>query len=76
QILRMKMRNVLHDIGDIDAISEDLLVGQTRQLELYHWFVRAHLADAAGGMANAGATTEMGAAEAVAAKSSARTRNR
>ena len=69
-------RAAIDDIGAIDTISEDLLISQTRQLELFHWFVRAHLADAAGGMANAGATTEMGAAEAVAAKNSARARTR
>ncbi len=57
---------------DDDAISQDLLVGQSGILERYHWFVRAHLEDRAGGLANAGATSEMDAARAVAAKSSRR----
>lgn len=56
-----------------DPVSQDLLVGQAGILERYHWFVRAHLADWAGGMANAGADSELGAAAAAAAKSSPRT---
>lgn len=63
-------RRAIDTVGEIDPISEDLLVGQTRQLEQYHWFVRSHLADWAGGMANAGASTEIDAARAVAAKQS------
>ena len=53
----------------IDPVSEDLLIGQTGDLERYHWFVRSHLADWAGGMANAGAASELGAARAVTNKS-------
>ena len=34
--------------GDIDPVSEDLLIAQTGQLELFQWFVRAHLEDKAG----------------------------
>lgn len=34
--------------GDIDPVSEDMLIGQTNQLELFHWFVRAHLEDESG----------------------------
>ena len=54
---------------ETDPVSNDLLVGQSGVLERYHWFVRAHLEDRAGGMANAGATSEIEAAQAVAAKS-------
>ncbi len=66
-------RNAVESTGDIDPISQDLLIGQTGVLERYHWFVRSHLADWAGGMANAGAVTEIEAARAVAAKSSRKT---
>jgi starvation-inducible DNA-binding protein len=55
-------------VAVVDKISEDLLIGQTGILERYHWFVRSHLEDFAGGMANAGATTEADAARAVTAK--------
>lgn len=51
-------------IGEIDAVSEDLLIGQTAQLEQFHWFVRTHLADWAGGIATAGTNSERSAAAA------------
>lgn len=54
--------------GELDAVTEDLLLGQTGVLERYHWFVRSHLADWAGGMANQGASDGMAAARAVAVK--------
>jgi starvation-inducible DNA-binding protein len=41
-------RKAITICGDLDPVSEDLLLGQTNQLELFHWFVRAHLEDAAG----------------------------
>ncbi|CAN5787829.1 DNA starvation/stationary phase protection protein [soil metagenome] len=41
-------RKAIATCGDLDPVSEDLLLGQTNQLELFHWFVRAHLEDAAG----------------------------
>jgi len=63
-------RAAIAKAGDVDRVSEDLLIGQTAILEKYQWFVRSHLADWAGGMANAGADTEIDAARAVAAKSS------
>ena len=61
-------RAAIEHVGDIDPVSEDLLIGQTGQLERYHWFVRSHLEDWAGGMANAGAATERDAASTVATK--------
>ena len=63
-------RAAMDAVAEVDRVSEDLLTGQAGILERYHWFVRSHLSDFAGGMANAGATTELGAAVAVAAKSS------
>lgn len=61
---RLAMDSVAAD----DRVSEDLLISQIGVLERYHWFVRSHLADWAGGMANAGSSSEIGAAKAVAAK--------
>ncbi len=61
-------RAAIDDVGDIDAMTEDMLVGQTRELEKYQWFVRSHLMDWAGGMANVGERTEMGAARAASNK--------
>jgi starvation-inducible DNA-binding protein len=62
-------RHQIEAVADLDPITQDLLIGQSAVLERYHWFVRSHLANWAGGMANAGAPTEMDAARAVAAKS-------
>jgi starvation-inducible DNA-binding protein len=56
-------------LDDLDPVTQDLLIGQTAVLEKYHWFVRSHLENWAGGMTNAGAASETDAARAVAAKS-------
>jgi starvation-inducible DNA-binding protein len=64
----LEHRDAIASTEDVDAVSQDLLIGQTGVLERYHWFVRAHLADWAGGMANAGAQSELDAARAVVAK--------
>jgi starvation-inducible DNA-binding protein len=37
-------RRAVADLGSVDAISENVLVDQTQRLELFQWFVRAHLA--------------------------------
>jgi len=63
-------RAAMEQTSAVDHVSESLLTDQTGILEKYQWFVRSHLADWAGGMANAGADSAMGAAKAVAAKSS------
>ena len=46
-----------------EPVSQDMLIGQSAQLEQFQWFVRAHLEDDAGGLLNAGARTEQEAAE-------------
>lgn len=63
-------RAAIAQTGDVDPVSQDLLIGQTGILERYQWFVRSHLADWAGGKANAGAGSAIDAARAVAAKNS------
>lgn len=45
-----------------DPVTNDLLIGQLGQLELFHWFIRAHLENAGGSLATAGADTEEEAA--------------
>jgi starvation-inducible DNA-binding protein len=59
-------REVQEKVGEIDAMSEDLLVGHLRQLELFQWFIRAHLENAGGQLSNAGAQSEEEAAAAAA----------
>jgi starvation-inducible DNA-binding protein len=48
---------------ELDLVTQDMLIGQARQLEEFHWFVRAHLESADGRLSTAGATTENSAAK-------------
>ncbi|BDB61960.1 MULTISPECIES: Dps family protein [Rhodococcus] len=56
-------RKAIDEVGKLDPITEDILIGQTGQLEKFQWFVRAHLENAAGALPNADAQTEKDAAE-------------
>ena len=51
-------RKAMEVVGDLDPVSEDVLIGQTKQLELFHWFVRAHLETAGGGLTTGSAKDE------------------
>ncbi len=57
------LRKAITRAGEIDPITEDLLIGQTAELEQFQWFVRAHLENIGGTLANQGADTETKAAE-------------
>ncbi|MCU1501317.1 MAG: hypothetical protein JWM12_671, partial [Ilumatobacteraceae bacterium] len=57
-------RRAIEVVDDLDPVSGDLLITQTGVLEEYHWFVRSHLEDYAGGLSTAGTTTELAAATA------------
>ena len=48
---------------DLDTVTNDLLVGHLHELELFHWFVRAHLENAGGELSTAGAEGEQEAAQ-------------
>jgi starvation-inducible DNA-binding protein len=41
-------RAALEELGDLDPVSEDMIIGHLRDLELFQWFVRSHLMDATG----------------------------
>jgi starvation-inducible DNA-binding protein len=41
-------RRAVSDTEDLDPVTEDLLIDHLRDLEKYHWFVRAHLEDPSG----------------------------
>lgn len=41
-------RAAIEELGDLDPVAQDILIGHLRELELFQWFVRAHLKDAAG----------------------------
>ncbi|MGV8873757.1 MAG: DNA starvation/stationary phase protection protein, partial [Rhodococcus sp. (in: high G+C Gram-positive bacteria)] len=55
-------RKNIEEVGEIDPITEDMLIGQSAQLELFHWFVRAHLENSGGQLSTANATSEIDAA--------------
>lgn len=57
-------RSAISRTGDLDPVTEDILIGQTAELEKFQWFVRAHLESSSGHLASAGHATEVGAADA------------
>ncbi|MFF5303108.1 MULTISPECIES: Dps family protein [unclassified Streptomyces] len=56
------VRAAVKEAGDIDPATEDLLIGQLRDLEQFQWFVRAHLESAGGTLATGDAHSESEAA--------------
>ncbi|MEU6124147.1 DNA starvation/stationary phase protection protein [Streptomyces sp. NPDC047123] len=56
------LRDAIKQVGTIDPATEDLLIGQLRDLEKFQWFVRAHLETAGGQLSTADAKTEEEAA--------------
>lgn len=56
------VRDTIEKVGDVDPITEDMLIGQSAELELFHWFVRAHLENSGGEVASSGASSEQAAA--------------
>jgi starvation-inducible DNA-binding protein len=72
-------RDAREGVEDLDPVSEDLLIGHLAKLEMFQWFVRAHLEDASGRLPRASGsgtprkptTSKKGAAKKGAAKRSA-----
>ena len=52
---------MIDTVGEIDPVTEDMLIGQTATLEQFQWFVRAHL-EARDGSIPQSTTEEEGAA--------------
>lgn len=55
-------REAISKVAEIDPVSEDMLIAQLADLELYQWFVRAHLESSNGHLATANVTDEKKAA--------------
>jgi starvation-inducible DNA-binding protein len=55
-------RAAIDTTEELDLVTQDLLIGQSQQLEQFHWFVRAHLEAPNGTLATDGARTERAAA--------------
>ncbi|WP_340556418.1 Dps family protein [Streptomyces sp. GSL17-111] len=51
-------RHAMATTDDLDLVTQDMLIEHLRQLELFQWFVRAHLESAGGSLSTAGAATE------------------
>ncbi len=58
-------RAAISEFDALDLVSQDMIIAQTEQLEMFQWFVRAHLEDSSGQLRHAGAETEQEAAAAV-----------
>src|SRR5699024_3886663 len=43
---------------EVDPVTNDMLINHLHSLELFHWFIRAHLESSAGKLATGGATSE------------------
>ena len=56
-------RKAIDATEETDPVTQDMLIGQAAQLELFHWFVRAHLESSSGELSTAGATSETTAAK-------------
>jgi starvation-inducible DNA-binding protein len=55
-------RKCIETLEDLDLVSQDMIIGHAGELEKFQWFVRAHLENAGGQLANEGARTEKAAA--------------
>src|SRR5687768_1547085 len=49
-------RKAIDFTEETDPVTQDMLIAQAGQLELFHWFVRAHLESTGGELSTAGAT--------------------
>ncbi len=56
-------RKAAQDVEDLDDVTNDLLVGHLHELELFHWFVRAHLESSGGSLSTEGAKGEKDSAQ-------------
>jgi starvation-inducible DNA-binding protein len=55
-------RAAIRETEESDPVTQDMLIGQSAELEQYQWFVRAHLESSDGSLSTDGATTELDAA--------------
>lgn len=55
-------REAAKETEELDPVTNDLLIGHLHELELFHWFVRAHLESVGGTLSTTAASTEKSAA--------------
>jgi starvation-inducible DNA-binding protein len=56
-------RSAIEATEELDPVTQDMLIGQGRELEQFHWFVRAHLETPDGSLSTAGTKAEKAAAD-------------
>ncbi len=57
-------RKSIEETEELDPVTQDMLIDHAADLELFQWFVRAHLEDRGGQLGHAGSETEQEAADA------------
>ncbi len=65
-------RAAIEATEETDLVTQDMLIGQSRQLEEFQWFVRAHLESADGTLSTGGTKTETAAAKTATKRARAR----
>ncbi|MGN6599845.1 MAG: Dps family protein [Actinomycetes bacterium] len=55
-------RDAMRETEELDPVTQDLLIDQLKDLELFQWFIRAHLENAGGQISTARTGDEQGAA--------------
>jgi starvation-inducible DNA-binding protein len=55
-------RSAVDATEELDPVTQDMLIGQSHQLEQFHWFIRAHLEASDGSLSTGNATHESTAA--------------
>ncbi len=68
-------RSAIETLDDLDRVSQDMVIGQSEQLEQFHWFVRAHLEDGSGRLSTTDTTHERQAAQAASRAADLSSRN-
>jgi starvation-inducible DNA-binding protein len=56
-------RKAIEETEALDPVTQDMLIDQSADLELFQWFLRAHLESSAGELRHAGTQTEQDAAD-------------
>jgi starvation-inducible DNA-binding protein len=57
-------RSAVQEVGEADPVTEDMLIGHLDKLELFHWFIRAHLENSGGELVTEQSGSERAAAAA------------
>lgn len=56
-------REGISELEKLDPVTQDMFISQVERLELFHWFIRAHLEDQGGNLATGDADSEAEAAD-------------